>query len=209
MRKEMVIVLAPHTDDGEFGCGGTIARLLEEEHEIYYIAFSTCRASVPPGERKDILEIELQKAMRELGIDKNHTIILDYPVRNFHEHRQEILDDMIRIARDTNPIKIFAPSLHDIHQDHQVIAEEAMRAFKKMTLYAYEVPWNNFVFSNQAYFPLEKRHIEAKRRAIECYKTQIDKPYFMEDFTYGQARVHGVQIGCEYAEVFEVVRMIL
>ena len=24
-----VLVLAPHTDDGEFGCGGTIARLKE------------------------------------------------------------------------------------------------------------------------------------------------------------------------------------
>ena len=25
-----VLVLAPHTDDGEFGCGGTIAKLVDE-----------------------------------------------------------------------------------------------------------------------------------------------------------------------------------
>ena len=29
-----VLVLAPHTDDGELGCGGTVARLLEEGCEV-------------------------------------------------------------------------------------------------------------------------------------------------------------------------------
>ena len=32
MRK--ALVLAPHTDDGELGCGGTVARLLEEGSEV-------------------------------------------------------------------------------------------------------------------------------------------------------------------------------
>lgn len=207
--KENILILAPHTDDGEFGCGGTIARLLEEGNNVYYVAFSTCRASVPPGEREDVLAIELNNAMKVFGIDDTHTIILDYPVRNFHEHRQSILDDMLCISEKTNPTRVFAPSIHDIHQDHQVIAEEAMRAFKKVDLFAYEVPWNNFTFSNQAYYKLEKHHVEIKRKAIECYATQRLRAYSSEDFTYGQMRVHGVQVGCEYAEVFEIVRMIL
>ena len=206
--KENILVLAPHTDDGEFGCGGTIARLLEEGHNVYYVAFSTCRASVPVGERADILAIELREAMKVFGISDSHTFVLDYPVRNFSAHRQAILDDMLSIAKKTSPTKVFAPSIHDIHQDHKVIAEEAMRAFKKTNLFAYEVPWNNFTFSNQAYYRLEKRHIEIKRKAIECYKTQQSRAYSSEDFTYGQMRVHGVQVGCEYAEVFEIVRMI-
>ena len=36
---ERILVLAPHTDDGEFACGGTIARFIEEEVECYYVAF--------------------------------------------------------------------------------------------------------------------------------------------------------------------------
>ena len=36
-----VLVLAPHTDDGELGCGGTISRMVEEGREVYYAAFST------------------------------------------------------------------------------------------------------------------------------------------------------------------------
>src|SRR5581483_8652265 len=34
-----VLVLAPHTDDGEFGCGGTMARLVEAGAEVRYVAF--------------------------------------------------------------------------------------------------------------------------------------------------------------------------
>ena len=33
-RTRRVLVLAPHTDDGEFGAGGTIARWLSEGDEV-------------------------------------------------------------------------------------------------------------------------------------------------------------------------------
>ena len=87
--------------------------------------------------------------MSSYGIDKEHLFILDYPVREFTSHRQDILDDMIKIGNRLNPDYVFAPSLNDVHQDHHVIAEEAIRAFKKTTLFAYEVPWNNLQFNNQ------------------------------------------------------------
>ena len=205
---EKVLVLAPHTDDGELGCGGTIARLLEEKKEIFYVAFSTCRESLPQGMPSDILEKELLKPARTLGIRQNNVIILDFPVREFSTYRQDILDEMIRIGKDIQPSMVLAPSQHDIHQDHHVIAEEAMRAFKKKTLFAYEVPWNNFTFNNQFYVKLEQRHIEKKIAAISCYESQKDREYVSRDFIYGQAKVHGVQIGQEFAEIFEAVRCI-
>lgn len=203
-----VLVLAPHTDDGEFGCGGTIARLMEEGNDIYYAAFSECVASVPKGYQSNILKVELGHAMKVFGIKNDHVFIFDYPVRKFSEYRQNILDDMIKIQKEVLPSMVFAPSKNDIHQDHHIVAVEAMRAFKKTALFSYEVPWNNFVFHNQAYFRLEKRHVEKKIQAIKCYETQKERSYADKTFTYGQARFHGVQIGCQYAEVFEVVRNI-
>jgi len=44
-----VLVLAPHTDDGEFGCGGTMARLIENGVKVTYAAFSTAAKSVSGG----------------------------------------------------------------------------------------------------------------------------------------------------------------
>lgn len=35
------LVLAPHTDDGELGAGGTLAKMIEAGVEVYYAAFST------------------------------------------------------------------------------------------------------------------------------------------------------------------------
>lgn len=206
---EVVLVLAPHTDDGELGCGGTIARFLEEGKEVYYVAFSTCKDSIPAGCPEDLLEKELKAAMNSYGIDNEHLFILDYPVRKFNYYRQEILDDMIKIGNKVSPKYVFAPSRNDVHQDHHVIAEEAIRAFKKTTLLAYEVPWNNLQFNNQTFIRLEKRHLEKKLDAIACYESQKRRGYTAVDFTMGQARTHGVQIGCEYAEVFELVRWIL
>lgn len=207
--KKPILVLAPHTDDGEFGCGGTIARFLEEGREVYYTAFSTCGASVPQERPKDILKTELLAAMDVFQIPRDRVIILDYPVREFPALRQEILDDLIRLGKQLDPGIVLAPSVHDIHQDHHTVAEEARRAFKHTTLLSYEVPWNHFTFENQVYVALERRHVDRKLAAIACYKTQRNRPYADPAFTEGQVRIHGVQAGCGYAEVFEAVRWIL
>ena len=55
------LVLAPHTDDGEFGCGGTMARLIESGVEVTYAAFSTAAKSVPAGFPRDILKHEVRQ----------------------------------------------------------------------------------------------------------------------------------------------------
>lgn len=209
MGKKKVLVLAPHTDDGEFGCGGTIARLIEEGNDIYYVAFSTCRASVPEGESPDVLKKELIESMKVFKIPRNQVFVFDYPVRRFSENRQDILEDIIKIQNNLEPDIVFAPSQRDIHQDHKVISDEAMRAFKKCTLLFYEIPWNNFSFNNQAYYIINDKHLDVKKRAIACYKSQSTRKYSDEKFTIGQAIMHGVQIGAKYAEVFEVARCVL
>ena len=62
------LVLAPHTDDGEFGCGGTMARLVEQGVEVRYVAFSIATKSLPEGFAPDTLAREVREATAELGI---------------------------------------------------------------------------------------------------------------------------------------------
>ena len=56
------LVLAPHTDDGEFGCGGTMARLVDAGAEVRYVAFSIATRSLPPGFAPDTLAREVGEA---------------------------------------------------------------------------------------------------------------------------------------------------
>ena len=70
------LILAPHTDDGEFGCGGTIAKLISEGVEVHYVAFSACEQSVLPQFPSNILITEVAEATELLGIKKEHVHLL-------------------------------------------------------------------------------------------------------------------------------------
>jgi LmbE family N-acetylglucosaminyl deacetylase len=205
-----VIVFAPHTDDGEVGCGGTIAKFIEHEKNVYYVAFSTARtSSVQNGFAENILETEVKKATKTLGVSQDHLILYDFPVRRFPEYRQDILEEMIKIRNTVQPDLIFVPSLNDIHQDHQVIAREGLRAFKKHTIFGYEEPWNNIVFESRCFIPLEKKHIERKVQALKCYESQRHRAYLTESAIWGIAELRGTQLEGGYAEAFEVLRLIV
>jgi len=204
-----ILVLSPHTDDGEIGCGGSISRFIEEGKEVYYVAFSTARTSVGDGFPNDILEIEVKKATKVLGIPDNHLIIKDFDVRHFPSSRQEILEELILLKNKLNPDLIFVPSPHDIHQDHQVIANEGLRAFKKQTILGYEEPWNNIVFETKNFIKLEERHVKNKVDALRCYQSQFKRPYLDESFIWSLAITRGTQLEGGYAEAFEVLRWVL
>ena len=143
-----------------------------------------------------------------LNIAESNVYVLDFPVRRFNEHRQEILDTMIRFNRDLQPDMVFIPSAHDIHQDHSTIAAEGLRAFKRKTILAYEAPWNNYTFNNQAFSCVEEEDVLRKINAIHCYESQAGRDYISEEFTRALLKTHGVQIGEKYAEVFEIPRLI-
>ena len=115
----------------------------------------------------------------------------------------------MRLNRRIVPDLVLAPSLHDVHQDHHTIAEEAIRAFKRTSILGYEEPWNNLTFNNQVYVTLEERHVEKKIAAVERYISQRGRIYASGEYIRALAMSHGVQIGRPYAEVFETDRWIL
>jgi LmbE family N-acetylglucosaminyl deacetylase len=203
-----VLVLAPHTDDGEFGCGGTINKLIEQGHNVYYVAFSACEQSVLPQFPKDILITEVKAATNILGIKPEQLILFNYEVRTFNFRRQEILDDMIKLRKDINPDIVFMPTLHDLHQDHQTVSTEGLRAFKNKTIFGYEVLWNNLNFNTSTFFSLSPHHIEQKVKALEKYESQAHRKYAADSFIKSLATIRGVQIGVDYAECFETIRLV-
>ncbi len=203
-----ILVLAPHTDDGEIGCGGAISKYADEGTDVYYAAFSTARTSVRPEFPENILETEVREATTILGIMEDHLRIYDFPVREFPQHRQAILQQMIDLREEIDPDIIFVPSLNDIHQDHQVIAQEGLRAFKRHTLLGYEEPWNNVVFETRCFIPLKEEHLLRKIEALQCYRSQGHRTYLDAEFIRSLARTRGTQIEGGYAEAFEVLRWI-
>lgn len=202
-----VLVLAPHTDDGELGAGGFIHKLIEAKKNVYYLAFSTAAESVPKGFPKDILKKELYVATSKLGIPEKNIFVRNYAVRKLNFHRQEILEDLIKFRAEINFDLVLIPSTEDIHQDHQTVAIEGIRAFKNTNILSYELIWNNFSFDNHCFIELSKENLEAKIASLKSYKSQGFRTYLDEEFIRAMARVRGVQSGCEFAESFKIVRL--
>lgn len=204
-----VLVLAPHVDDGEFGCGGSIAKFLDEGSEVYYAAFSLCEDSLPEGFSRETLKKELMEATQILGINPKNLIVFDYPVRYHPKNRQAILEDLVKLKKKLDPDVVFVPTSTDIHQDHHTIYQESLRAFKNTTILGYEFLWNNFSVKINAFICLDEEHVRKKTDAINKYKSQKGRHYVDDDFMGNLARIRGAQINCKYAEAFEVIRWII
>lgn len=203
-----LLILAPHTDDGEIGCGATVARLIEDGWQAIYIAFSAAEESVPDGFPKDILREEVKLATSTLGIKEEDCITLQFKVRYFPRDRQEILEEMIKIKRRYKPDLVFLPCRQDTHQDHKVISEEGYRAFKSVSILGYEAPWNTVAFNGNTYYKVTEVHLQKKIQALECYKSQYGRSYVNKEFVTSWAITRGAEIGARYVEVFECIKNI-
>lgn len=202
-----ILILAPHTDDAEFGCGGTIAKLIEQNNNVYCAAFSACQQSVLKEFPSDILITEVKEATFELGLKPENLMLFDYEVRTFNFRRQDLLDDILKIKQNISPDFVFMPSVNDVHQDHYTIAQEGLRAFKFSNILCYELPWNNLSFDTSCFCVLSEAHIQKKINSVLRYKSQAHRNYANADFVKSLARIRGTQINTQYAECFEVLRL--
>jgi len=199
------LVLAPHYDDAELGCGATIAKFIREDIKVSVFVFAEQR-SVADCEKTPMEEMSdsgLILGFWSLACD-------DIPSRYLCDNRQKVLDYMIKIGQEFRPDIVLAPSLVQTHQDHRVVAEEAFRAFKYTSLLGYDMPWNNLDSGRLTTFvDVTEEDVQKKVDATACYKSQMPRPYFDKVSIFSLARARGLQCGLEYAEAFETYRWFL
>lgn len=204
-----ILILAPHVDDGELGCGGTMAKFIGEKKQVFYVAFSSAEKSIREGLPKDTHRKEMREAMKVFKIPDKNISLFEFEARNYLHFRQEILEGMVKIRKRIKPDLVFLPSTFDTHQDHQVISQEGFRAFKEMSILGYELPWNNLTFTTRGFVILKPEHLSKKTEALSRYKSQTRKFYMAKDFIRSLARARGVQVGVQYAEAFEIIKWII
>ncbi len=202
-KNKTIFAIAPHVDDVELGAGGTIYQL-GKSNTVYYIGLS-----LPPLVNNETLLSEFHTSAAILGIKPDHVILKSYDPRNLFDVRMEILQFFYDLNKQYKPDLVFIPNSKDIHQSHEVVFAEGRRAFKYSSILGYELPWNSFDFKMDLFIELTQESVDAKVKAINAYATQKSRMFFSNDIVGDLARVRGKQIGKEYAECFEVIRMIL
>lgn len=188
--------------------GATVARLVRSGAEVHWVTFCNAWQSLPEGFNENTLVEEQLAAAEALGVPSNNVTIMDYPVRYFPEHRQAILEDLVKLKRQLKPDLVFCPSLQDTHQDHHVLAHEAQRAFKGEVLLGYIFPWNIQTEVRHLFVEVSEEDFEAKVAAIGCYKSQSGRHYARREKIYSLTSYGGLGASTDLAEPFEVIKAV-
>ena len=203
------LVLNPHGDDAELSAGGTIVNLINAGCEVRYVYFSLPKPAVEGRFTEDQIRNEIKKATEMLGLKSQNVTLLDYPIRRFNQRRQEILDELIKARNLINPDLVFCHSSYDVHQDHKVIHEEALRAFKSASILGYESHWNQILGQNNRVFvSISEEVFNRKIQALKEYRSQEGRDFFSETRQSAIMQYHGMQIRQKYSEVFECIRLV-
>ena len=198
-----ILAISPHTDDIELGCGGSLAKFIRMGHRVY--AWSLSFGNPRTGATLE----ELEASMGVLGVDR--FVREAYDCRVFIDRRQEILEKMVIRNLKEPPDLVFVPSTSNIHQDHEVIVNEARRAFRSSCILGYEMPWGDVKPLHMPfYIRLREEDLAKKCEAVACYESQEERVYTGESFLRSLATVRGAQTGKGgLAEAFEVLKWVM
>jgi LmbE family N-acetylglucosaminyl deacetylase len=207
---EKYLFVGAHPDDIELGAGGTLAKALANGIECHSAVFSDFKNLSAKGQGVTNSQVgeESIAAQLQLGMKRKDIYFYSFPVRNFEDSRQDILQVLIDNFQGNQYTHIFIPNTLDIHQDHKVVATEAIRAFKFSSLFGYELPWNNVHSNINFYNILEQSQVNLKVNSLKLFISQKNRFYFAEDKIMTIMKFRGLQIGAEAAEAFEVIRYV-
>lgn len=198
-----VLFLGAHPDDIELGCGALLHHIAKKT-DVLCVTLSDNQKNPDLKKVKD----EHIKSMKVLGVPEEKIVLGPFSTRVFPDSRQEILEYFLKLRKDFQPDLIFTHSKQDIHQDHNTMSDEALRAFRGITVLGFDV-----VRSSHGFFPhflveVIEEDVNAKIKALAEYETYRDKYYFNADLTRSIMVRHGALAECPFAEGFDILRIV-
>lgn len=198
-----IFFLGAHPDDVELGCGALIAQI-SKQSDILSITLSDNQQNPTLTHLVD----EHYRSMNILGVPKEKIILGSFETRRFPQSRQEILEFLIDLNRKFEPDIIFVHTRSDLHQDHVTVTEEALRAFRGISIFGYDVIRSSYGFFPSFMVEVSEQDVEMKLKALAEYHTYADKYYFRPDVTRATLIRYGAIAERPYAEAFDILRVI-
>jgi len=200
---QRLLFLGAHPDDIELGCGALIA------HIVGHVDLRC--VTVSDNQKNPALENlveEHYRSMAVLGVDEAQIILKDFETRNFPRDRQQILEFLYDLNRDFKPDIVFTHTQSDIHQDHDVVRVEALRAFRGISVLGYDVLRSSYGFFPHFLVEVTEADVQKKIQALAEYKTYCEKYYFDPEVIRSTSIRHGALAERPYAEGFDILRIV-
>lgn len=204
-----ILCLLPHVDD-EMGCLPYIAHMTKKIQSInvYFVYFSNAKESCEAlGFDVNKFLYENKKLLNFFKIDISNIFYLNFPVRRFPEHRQDILEEIVKLKIQFNFDTVLCPAIEDVHQDHSVICQETIRSFKNhATILGFTYPWNILENKSNFFLELNKEMVDHIKIGLNFYDSQKTRKYMRPDFIEAVFRSQGINIGTDYACAYSLIR---
>jgi LmbE family N-acetylglucosaminyl deacetylase len=197
-----VLFLGAHPDDIELGCGALLHHIVKQT-EVLCVTLSDNQKN---PDLKNLKE-EHYQAMEVLGVPQSKVIFGPFTTRVFPDARQEILEYFLKLRREFGPDLIFVHSKQDIHQDHLTMTDEALRAFRGITVLGFDVVRSSYGFFPHFLVEVTEEDVNKKIEALACYETYRDRYYFNSELTRSIMVRHGALAERPFAEGFDILRI--
>ena len=198
-----VLFLGAHPDDIEIGCGAFLHNIVEQT-EVLCVTLSDNQKN---PDLKNV-KTEHHHALAVLGITPEKIVFGPFTTRVFPDARQEILEYFLQLRRDFNPDLIFVHSKQDVHQDHLTMTDEALRAFRGITVLGFDVVRSSYGFFPHFLVEVTEEDVNKKIEALACYETYRDRYYFNSEVTRSIMIRHGALAERPFAEGFDILRIV-
>ncbi len=214
-----LMVIAPHPDDLEIACGGTIAKLTQMGKSI--VAIDLTKGEMASRGTPELRQKESSKASTILGLRVRENLGLeDSKVFNTWENQIKIA----KVVRKYRPKFVLVPYWHCRHPDHYRASDLSYEAIFLAGLKKHEDGEVAFRPDRIIYYMLHEEfeptfvvditdHFETKLKALMAYESQFGNPKDTNDSTYisgepfldlieTRSRYYGSKIGRKYGEAF-------
>lgn len=198
-----VLFLGAHPDDIELGCGALL-------HHIVRHTDVLCATLSDNQKNPDLQNVRAEhyESMAVLGVPAEKIILGPFTTRVFHESRQDILEYFLRLRREFAPDLIFVHSKQDVHQDHLTMTDEALRAFRGITVLGFDVVRSSYGFFPHFLVEVTEEDVDKKIEALSKYETYRDRYYFNNELTRSIMVRHGALAERPFAEGFDILRIV-
>jgi LmbE family N-acetylglucosaminyl deacetylase len=198
-----VLAVGAHPDDIEVAAGAALAKMRDEGCEIYGLVLTGGEM----GGHGEVRPLEALRGGAFLGLYE--TRVECFADTRLQAQTMEVADAIERLILEAKPDLILTHSVHDLHQDHRAVYEATLRAARNTpaTILCYESPSVTEDF-HPSYFVEVCQYANVKLEAIREHWDQRTKPYMRAEVVRGKLAFRGAQAKVDYAEGFEVVRML-
>ena len=184
-----VLFLGAHPDDIELGCGALLHHIVKETDVL-------CVTLSDNQKNPDLKQVRNEhiRSMKILGVPEEKVVFGTFQTRVFPDSRQEILEYFLKLRKEFQPDLIFTHSKQDVHQDHNTMTDEALRAFRGITVLGFDVVRSSYGFFPNFSRSSNRRGCEQEDRSIGRVRN-LPRPILLQQradpFHYGASRRAG------------------